>query len=260
MYDTRLINEIMRQAGDIALGHFLDVEPTWKENLTYVTQADLAVQAFLHDAFQRHFPRDGFIAEENDMRRQPRSGTRYWVVDPIDGTAAFAAGLPVWGVGVGLVEEGQPLAGFFCAPVVGDLFYTTPDGHVFRNDRRTKMPQPAAFHRETVLLIASRLHRYYTVSPDYPGKLRNLGSSLAHLCYVAGGNADAALMERVYIWDIAAGMAMLVHNGGGLWYLDGTAVELGPLLSGERVPMPMLAGPVETVSAFRSLITYSGEP
>jgi myo-inositol-1(or 4)-monophosphatase len=259
MFDIALINEIITQAGHIALHHFLEVDPTWKDNQTYVTEADLAVQAFLRETFERHYPNDGFVAEENDVRTAPRSGSRFWVVDPIDGTASFSAGLPVWGVGIGLVEDGQPVAGFFHAPAVDDLFYTTPDGRVLRNGRPVHMRQPGPLHRESSLFIASRLHRYYRVSPDYPGKLRNLGSSIAHLCYIAGGNADAALLERVHIWDIAAGMAMLVLNGGVLHYIDGTPVRLEPLLTGEQVPLPMLGGHPETVAKFRSLIAYGGE-
>ncbi len=260
MENSTLIKDIITEAGAIALDYFLEVEPTLKEDQSYVTEADLAVQAFLREALTRHFPQDGFIAEENDVRSSPASGTRFWIVDPIDGTAAFSAGLPVWGVGIALVEDGQAVGGAFYAPVIDDFFATTPAGTVSRNDRRVRLlPTSRPFHRETSLFIASRLHRYYTVSADYPGKLRNLGSAIAHLCYVAGGNADAALVERVYIWDIAPGLAMLKNNGGNLWYLDGTPVDLAPLLSGERTPMAMLAGASETVAAIRQLITYYGE-
>ncbi len=257
MYST--IKEIITAAGTLALTYFLEVTPAWKENATYVTAADLAVQTYLRERIEEAFPDDGIVAEENDLRKPPGGGDHTWVIDPIDGTASFSAGLPIWGVSIALVDGGHPIAGFFYSPVTRDLFHTAPDGRVYRNDRPMAIREPGPFHRETSLFIASRLHRYYTISRDYPGKLRNLGSSVAHLAYVATGSADAALVERVYVWDIASGMAMLKQNGGVLHYLDGTPVDLVPLLNGDRVPLPMVGGHPQTVAAFTSLISYSGE-
>ncbi len=259
MDNTNDIKEIITSAGKLAMTHFLEVTPAWKDDKTYVTQADFAVQEYLHGAMESAFPDDGIVAEENDLRKPPRGSKRYWVIDPIDGTASFSAGLPIWGVSIALVDDGHPLAGFFYIPVTRDLFHTGADGRVYRNDRPMTIREPGAFHRETSLFIASRLHRYYTVSRGYPGKLRNLGSSVAHLAYVATGSADAALVERVYVWDIAAGMAMLQHNGGVLRYVDGSPIDLTVLLDGRRMPLPALGGHPRTVNAFLSLISYRGE-
>ena len=256
MIDIDLITEIITRAGHIALEHFRKVTPTWKENLTYVTEADLAVQAYLHRALNNVFPGDGVIAEENDLRKPPSAGHRTWIVDPIDGTASFSTGLPVWGVSIGLVDAGEPVAGYFYAPAVDDLIVTSPEGQVLRNGHPAELRQPRALHRESSLFIASRLHRHYKVSPAYPGKLRNLGSSAAHLGYVATGSADCALVERVYAWDIAAGMAMLNLNGGELRYIDGSPVSLPDLINGEQMRLPMLGGHPETIAAFQKLLTY----
>jgi myo-inositol-1(or 4)-monophosphatase len=259
--EAELIVEIIKHAGRIALDHFLEVEPSWKADRTYVTEADLAVQEYVREALARHFPEDGIIAEENDLQAMPSSGTRIWVIDPIDGTASFSAGLPVWGVAIALLEAGEPVAGYFYAPVTGDLIHTTPAGRVVRNGEVREIRPPAPFHRETSLFIASRLHRYYTISGSYPGKLRNLASSAAHLGYVATGSADAALVERVYVWDIAAGAAMLRANGGAMKYLGGPMVDLASLLSGDPAPRPMLAGRPETIAAFEEIIQFHpGEP
>lgn len=260
MEDTRIVIEIMKQAGELALSYFRKVVPEWKQDLTYVTEADLAVQQYVQKALAQHFPGDGILAEENDLNTAPSVGSRVWVVDPIDGTASFAAGLPVWGTGIALFEEGTLVAGYFYAPAVGDLFHTTRSGQVLRNGRPAHLRHPEPPHRETSLFIASRLHRDYCIDPSYPGKLRNLGSSTAHLCYVATGSADAALVERVYVWDIAPGLAMLQGNGGTLVYLDGTPVQISSLLQGQRAPHPMLAGHPETVATLAPLIQYVGSP
>ncbi len=256
MDDVDFVKEIIASAGKIAMRHYLNVKPSWKENRTYVTAADLAVQEYLMEAIDRAYPEDGIIAEEQDLHKQPAAGGRLWAIDPIDGTAAFSAGLPIWGIAIALVVRDQAQAGFFYIPTTGDLFHTTSDGRVWRNDQPLTLLPPGPLHPETSLLIASRPHQDYVISPTYPGKLRNLGSTMAHLAYVATGNAAAALVERVYIWDIAAGMAMLQHNGGTMLYMDGTPVELGPLRTGARMAQPILAGHPQTVAAFASLIQY----
>jgi myo-inositol-1(or 4)-monophosphatase len=258
MTDLKYIQDLARSAGKIAMGHFRNVTPALKEDRSYITQADLDVQAYLREALDAVYPDDGIVAEENGLRKPPRRGDRVWVIDPIDGTAAFSAGLPIWGVSIALVAAGKPIGGVFYIPTVDDLFYTGDDGRVYRNNRPVRLPAYRSFHSETSLLIASRLHRHYTLSRDYPGKLRNLGSTVAHLAYVATGSAEAALVEPVYVWDIAAGMAMLQANGGTVVYIDGTSVDLIPLLDGTRMPRPMLGGRAEAIAAFQELITYHG--
>jgi fructose-1,6-bisphosphatase/inositol monophosphatase family enzyme len=101
------------------------------------------------------------------------------------------------------------------------------------------------------------LHHGYAIASDYPGKVRGVGSGVAHLCYVATGSADATLMGHEYVWDLAAGAALLHCTGGVLKYLHGPPVSLDALLrSGERAPYPMLAGHPEAVARFEALISY----
>ncbi|MBN1873540.1 MAG: hypothetical protein JXA33_04860, partial [Anaerolineae bacterium] len=161
MYDVDFMKDLIRSAGTLAMEHFLKVKPAWKANQTYVTDADLAVQEYLKKRLDAHFPDDGIIAEEYDLQKPPTVGERYWVIDPIDGTSAFAAGLPVWGIAIGLVEGGDPIGGFFLLPTTGDLFYTTPDGQVWRNERSAHLKTPEPLHRESVLLTVSRFDREY---------------------------------------------------------------------------------------------------
>ena len=175
------IEAIMQRAGRIALKHFRTARPQWKASRSYVTKADLDVQAYLCEQLAARFPEDGIIAEEEGLRVRPRSGSRYWIVDPIDGTAAFVGGLPVWGVGLALVEDAEPVAGYFLMPATGDFFHTSDGSAVYRCGEPAWMKKPASLHRESVLLSISRLHRHVRLSANYPGKVRNLGSTIAHI-------------------------------------------------------------------------------
>jgi myo-inositol-1(or 4)-monophosphatase len=255
MYNTELIRGILFEAGRIALARFQKVAATVKADLTYMTEADMAVQSYLRGQLEKHYPNDGILAEEGDLRVVPKVGSRTWIVDPIDGTAAFVSGLPLWGVSIALVDSGEAEAGFFFMPVTGDLFHTTPEGQVLRNGRPTRMRTPQGLGRESVLLVTSRFHQRFHIVPEFVGKIRSLGSSVAHLCYVATGSAEAAFLHDVHVWDFAAGLAMLRVNGGILQRLDGLPVRLPDFMSGRTLTPPMLAGSAATVKYVARLIT-----
>lgn len=256
MVDVRMTRELLEGAGRLAMNHYMKVAPLRKANRSYVTDADFAVQAYLKKALEAQYPNDGIIAEEENLRQVPRSGNRYWIIDPIDGTASFVAGLPVWGVALGLVEDGRPVAGFFWIPVMQDFFYTTLEGIVYRNGRPTAIRAPESLHNESLMLAHGGLHKRYTISPQYPGKVRGMGSAIAHLCYVATGSANVALIPQVYIWDIAAGMALLLNNGGAMQYLNGENVSLADLFAGNPAPYPMLCGHPDAIAQYAPFVTF----
>ena len=159
------------------------------------------------------------------MIKEPEKGDTYFVLDPIDGTASFIAGFPVWGIALGVIESRNPSAGYFYMPAIDDFFYTDATGSVYRNDTEVKMKKFAKANRETLLLGISGIHREFEISPEYPGKVRSLGSAVSHICYAATGSADVALVSHnVKIWDIVPGAAMLLRNGGIARYINGNGI------------------------------------
>ena len=257
MYEVDLLQSIATSAGKVAMKYYRHVKPSWKKNHTYVTEADLAVQDYLLQALDKYFPDDGIIGEENDFCKDPVSGNRYWILDPIDGTAAFTSGYPVWGIAMGLIDNDKPVGGCFFMPATSDLFITTPEGQVLRNGESTRIKKPEPLHRESVLLVISRFHREFTLDPQYPGKVRCLGSAIAHLCYAATGSADAALTgPAAYLWDIAAALPMLAVNGGTWVYLSGEAMDIKDLLKGKPMPQPMLGGHPDTIAAYQKILKH----
>ncbi len=257
------IREALAQAGEIAMRYFRRVKPRWKASHSYVTEADLAVQSFLICWLQRCYPGDGIIAEEECCRIAPQGTRRLWTVDPIDGTASFVAGLPMWGVGLGLTVDGVPTAGYFYVPPTGDYFARGPGGPVLRNGDPALMKAPAPLHQESLLLSVSKLHRQVTLSPDYPGKVRSLGSTIGHMCFVATGSAEAAVLGRVWLWDLLPGLVLLSAAGATLKYLHGPEVDISELLTGARACRLMICGHPDVVSRYEALLSLrrsSGVP
>ena len=241
----------LKQAGKLALGYFRNVEPSLKPNQTYVTEADLKVQAYLIEKIDKYYPDVGVLAEEDHLLKKPKNSETYFVIDPIDGTASFVSGLPVWGIAFGVIHSKEPVAGYFYMPATDDFFYVDPQGSVCRNASVTALKPGENIQPESLLLTISRTHKKLRITSDYPGKVRSLGSTIAHICYTATGSADASIVSGCYIWDLAAGLAMLNRNGGRAFYLNGAPFAItDDLLSGRKLPIPMVLGHPRKVEYF----------
>jgi myo-inositol-1(or 4)-monophosphatase len=252
--DFDYVKTVILEAGGIARQYCGRAAVTVKPDRSLVTQADVAVQTFLREKIEGRFPGDGLVGEEDGLRKQPAAGSRTWVIDPIDGTAAFVAGLPVWGIAIGIVEGGRPVGGLFLMPATGDLFGMAPGGPVLRNGRPTRLKAPKLFHAESSIMVGPRFPQRHHVDPAFPAKFRSLGSTVAHMCWVAVGSGDAAIVEEAYAWDVVVGTAMVRAAGGVVRYPDGRDVDIAPLLAGAKVPAPVLVGPEETIAALAKVI------
>ena len=251
MIDLVQAKSWLTEAGKLAMRYFRDVKPSTKRDQTYVTEADLAIQALLKEKLVNHYPDIGILAEEDHFERKPADGETYFVLDPIDGTASFVSGLPVWGISLGVIKSGKPIAGYFYMPATDDFYYTQTDGPVYLNEAKTRLKPFDKTHRESLLLSISRVHKRFDINPDYPGKVRCLGSTAAHICYIATGSADVALVGGSYIWDLAAAVAMLYRNGGTARYLNGDEFYFSEDLFQKRgLASPILLGQNGSIQYF----------
>ncbi len=115
--DLKALSRIGDAAGTLALMYFENQnarEVTVKSPLDYVSDADRSVEEFIRERLQNDFPGIPIIGEEFGGNAV---GT-YWSVDPIDGTSNFLSGLPFWAISIGLVENGEPVAGTVVAPAL----------------------------------------------------------------------------------------------------------------------------------------------
>jgi myo-inositol-1(or 4)-monophosphatase len=200
-----------------------------------VTEADRAVDRVLAQILPREG--EGWLSEESADDARRLSARRVWAVDPLDGTKEFVEGLPEWCVSVGLVEDGQPLAGGIANPATGEVFLGAVGRGVTYNGRPAG---PAG--RDTLdgaIVLASRSEvsrgdweRYraaaFTVRP--------LGSVAYKMALVAAGLADATwTLAPKHEWDVAAGAALVLAAGGRVGTLDGSPLRFNqqrPWLSG----------------------------
>jgi myo-inositol-1(or 4)-monophosphatase len=242
--------ELGRRAGAIALRHYGAVACEEKQDHSPVTAADREVEAFLRGELAALDPGAAYVGEETvdadaAAVERARAAERVWVVDPIDGTAAFLGELDTFSVCIGLLRRGRPHAGVVHLPALGQTYSAVRGEGARWSTGRGEQPldagsQAARVPATTCLLAPSRSHLHTRIT--YPGKVRSLGCTSLHFVLVARGVGVGAF-SRSCIWDWAAAAAILEEAGGVLRYLDGTnggELDWRELLDGRQTAIPVL--------------------
>jgi myo-inositol-1(or 4)-monophosphatase len=253
-FDRAWVIALAKAAGAIALRHFRRTVAQRKPDTTIVTAADREIEQFLVGELQRRYPADGILGEEGAASRG-HSG-RLWVLDPLDGTAVFAAGLPIWAISIGLLEGERPLAGVVYLPATGDCFAADLAGPATLNDVPIAVMPPEPYHDETILFGVADAHRAWAI--DFPGRVRAFGACAAQICYVARGSGVGMINTHTAIWDIAGALPILERAGGKAVLLDGSPLHLAAYLDGSKLPQPLLAAPPYYLDDLRRRLRYKG--
>jgi myo-inositol-1(or 4)-monophosphatase len=190
-----------------------------------VTVLDRETETFLRQGLRAAFPDHGLLGEEHadDIAAD---ADYVWVIDPIDGTANFASGVPLWGISIGLLQAGAPVVGCIWVPVGPTLtsgayharlgsgaWFQDQSVHVSKapDERGQIMGLPGDYLRAFRIRRSDRgVSRAERALPDG----RTTGSCTAELVLIASGALRAGIMVRPSIWDVAAG-ALIVREAGG---------------------------------------------
>ncbi len=241
------MRELFREYANLTLPLHGVATAEGKADGSSVTQADRRASALVLARLNAHTPQHGVISEEESVAYLPGAAWQ-WAVDPLDGTASFARGLPVWGLGLGLIRDARPVAGYLHFPVLRQTF-TCEDGVMLLTDQ--PMPQrPDVLLPDTRNIMITAVHEYIDVRRAEGYRLHNLGSTLYHLMMLAAGRCDAVIAGPCYVWDVAPSLPFTRALGFTERYLDGSAFDLGALMApdfGFPVRQPLLVGPPELV-------------
>jgi len=179
-----------------------------------VTEADRVSNRVLRKCLLRDG--EGWLSEEtiDDLARLDRR--RVWVVDPLDGTSDFVAGIPEWCVSVAMVENGRPVAGGICNPATGEIFLGATETGVTYNAQPAVASARAGLDGAVVLASRSEVKRgEWEQFRNGKYEIRPVGSVAYKLALVSAGRADATwTVTRKNEWDVAAGVALVEAAGG----------------------------------------------
>ncbi len=195
-----------------------------------VTEADRAaeqaIRGLIHDAFPDH----GIVGEEFGVENS--ESRHVWVIDPIDGTRSFISGIPLWGTLVGLLEDGDAVAGMMFQPFTGEAFHADADGAHYEGPggaralvvRPTTALGEATLCTTTPALFAGGKRAAYD-RLEREVKLARYGTDCYAYAMLAAGTVDLVVESGLQLYDIVALVPIIEKAGGVITTWDGGPAE-----------------------------------
>jgi len=220
--------EAVREAGALALSMFKTPLKNWTkgEALSPVSDADIAVDVLLRERLTGDGGGAGIAwLSEESVDDPARLDARYvWIVDPIDGTRAYIAGLPNWAVSAALVENGRPIAACLYAPVTDEFFFAVAGRGASRNGAAIAVVPGAELAQARIAAPRKFFDRLQDIAPPFVVMPRTHSLAL-RLARVAEGTFDAAIAGGAsHDWDLAAADLLVHEAGGALTSFEGVPV------------------------------------
>jgi myo-inositol-1(or 4)-monophosphatase len=184
-----------------------------------VTEADHSVNRVLQKSLLR--AQEGWFSEEDPDDLERLKKHRVWVVDPLDGTQEFVAGIPEWSISVAMVEGGHAIAGGVCNPATREIFLGSEETGITYNGRQAQASKKKRLERAVVLASRTEVeHGQWARFQKASFVIHPMGSVAYRLARVAAGLADATwTLDSRSEWDVAAGVALVEAGGGHIQFL-----------------------------------------
>jgi myo-inositol-1(or 4)-monophosphatase len=213
--DAELLHDAVREAGLLARSLFRQKIKGWtKSDGSPVTEADLAVDRLLKARLHEARPDYGWLSEETPDTAERLKHRQVWIVDPIDGTRAFAQGGDEWCIAAALLVDGRPHLAAIYRPMVEDFYEARHDRGATLNGKPLHVGRAFGLAGAHVLGNASAIKQLEAKAAVEAVASRNTPLAM-RLARVAQGRVDAALSTTPkHDWDLAAG-DLLVHEAGG---------------------------------------------
>ncbi|MEQ8656818.1 MAG: histidinol-phosphatase [Hyphomicrobiales bacterium] len=187
-----------------------------------VTEGDRNCEAALRALIETHFPDDGILGEEFGNVRL--SAPFVWVIDPIDGTRAFVAGVPLWGMLVGLMHQGAPVAGLAHQPFIDEAFSASGNGSALWSKSGQTRPMVTRsmnqLSQATLMTTTPALfnHKERAAYDDVEAKTRSVryGTDWYSYALIACGTADIVVESGLSSYDILPLVPIIEAAGGAV--------------------------------------------
>ncbi|WP_309740980.1 MULTISPECIES: inositol monophosphatase family protein [unclassified Chamaesiphon] len=214
-----VVGSIAQQVGSRLLLDFGRVQGLEKADGSLVTQCDEWADLEIRSSLGAAFPTHAILSEENVHGFTDAQWT--WIIDPLDGTTNFTRGIPLWGISIGLLYNGEPVFGYVYFPPVNQTFYGYWAGNTgldlpvgaYLNGSPIDVSQDSPSSNHFFSLCARSLQIW---QPGFPCKIRMLGVATYNFLAVAAGASLGGVEATPKIWDLAAVWA-IVHAAGGTW-------------------------------------------
>lgn len=196
-----------KEIGSEKLAKAIQAGGLWRDP---VSEVDQAVEALIRSRVARDYPDHDVLGEETDTAL--RHGSDFvWAVDPIDGTANFVNGFPLFAASIGVLYRSEPVAGaLWCSAthaLYAGIYHARQGGELCFDGEPLEVAINPAIKRR----LAGSPH--VGTSTDFPWDTRQTGSAAIECAYVSAGLMRVARFERPNTWDVAGGLALVRAAG-----------------------------------------------
>lgn len=231
MIDNNIIDVIKGVAHQELCPRFAKVIRSHKQDGSFLTEADLAVQKQVQELLLNSYPDVAFLGEEMTPQQQQallEHPEGVWILDPLDGTSNFSAGIPYYSVSLALIKAGKVQWGMVYDPERDECFTASSGKGAFVNGEPiTHKEAGVTINNSTALIdfkrLDSELAARIASQPPYSSQ-RSFGGVALDWCWLAAGRVHIYLHGKQNIWDYAAGHLVFNEVGGYSCTLEGDPI------------------------------------
>ncbi len=194
---------IIRDFGEIE-----NLQVSKKGPRDFVTKTDKKVEKILIEELSKAKKNYSFITEESGKIKNSNEDA-CWIIDPIDGTINFMHGIPHFAISIALRINGELKSGLIFDPIKNEIFYAEKNGGAYFNNHRVRVSSKIDLEE---CLFSSNSYGVKYATPHL--NMRNTGCAALDLAYVGSGRLDGFFLNKINIWDIAAGVLITDEAGG----------------------------------------------
>jgi myo-inositol-1(or 4)-monophosphatase len=213
------------EAGKIILSKYgkqLSIKSKGKTDL--VTDVDKKTQAIIIKTIKKKFPDHAFLSEELD--KQQGKSDYLWIIDPLDGTANYSAGIPYFCTSIALAYKNEIIAGVVFDPLHKNMYVAEKGKGAFCNNKRIHVSRRKSLNKSLIGADSGHVKRHRSAQKmakliDNVRGIRWQGAAALSLCFVASGKLEAYFTASTTPWDMGAGSIILTEAGGKATEVDG---------------------------------------
>ena len=172
----------------------------------FVTKTDKNVEKILIEELSKSKKNYSFLSEEIG-KISNKDKENIWIIDPIDGTTNFLHGIPHFAISIALQMDGEIVSGLIFDPIKDEMYYSEKNKGAYLNNQRLRVSKKNSLDD----CLFSSNHEGVKFSDL---NMRCSGSSALDLAYVASGRLDGYFINKINLWDVAAGVLMVEEAGG----------------------------------------------
>ncbi|MDQ4144613.1 MAG: histidinol phosphatase [Actinomycetota bacterium] len=223
--------DVARRGGRVAMSHFgRNPEARQKDDGSWVTEADWAVESQIRLRIARTFPDHNILGEEEGLTAagggEPHPEAPTWIVDPIDGTNNYMRGIPIWATLVALRVGEESVVGVAHAPALDETYDAAVqlgarmNGQTIEVDRTESLSEAMFVFADAQSFVKYGIGDVFDELRERTYRNRGFGDFWGHML-VARGAAHVMIEPSLKLWDVAALQPIVTEAGGSISRLDG---------------------------------------